>query len=277
MAMQHDEGAEAGGGIIRVKKHTSQYSIVDNTVFNDERLSYGARGLMGYLLTKPDNWEVRMSDLIAQTRDGRDGVRRFVRELIDLGYMCRQKLRAPNGSFRWVTEVFETPTILTQRDIEIVTKLHQERLEAPEPSPPKAPRATSETRRATKQPKPDTRSAPGPYAALKAAYMNAVERRGLNTKMTDAAKHLEELVGLQTTAEEIEQAVDHATNGWKAGTYFALERLPSAVRSLRAIRSKQAVAPDPRTDPNFVLLDRDEQLARVDNWTRQQYAQQRAS
>ena len=42
--------------IFRVDKQKG-YSIIDNTAGNDDRLSYGARGVMYKALTKPDDWK----------------------------------------------------------------------------------------------------------------------------------------------------------------------------------------------------------------------------
>ena len=51
--------------IIRVRKD-ARYFTASNEPFIDKRMSWEARGLMGYLLTKPDNWTVRIDDLVKQ-------------------------------------------------------------------------------------------------------------------------------------------------------------------------------------------------------------------
>lgn len=44
------------GGIVRVSKRDSSYAIIDPYFLSDERLSWKAKGLLGYLLSKPTNW-----------------------------------------------------------------------------------------------------------------------------------------------------------------------------------------------------------------------------
>jgi hypothetical protein len=95
-------------GIIRVHK-TKKYSVISNTASDDARLSFGARGVMTYLLTKPDNWEVRSSDLIEVSPHGRDAIRAMLRELEKFGYLHRKRIRLENGRYGWETEVFEEP------------------------------------------------------------------------------------------------------------------------------------------------------------------------
>ena len=66
--------------IIRVKKDKN-YFAASNVPFNDKRLSWEARGVMGYLLSKPDNWQVRFDDLVNQGDAKRFKLRRILRNL----------------------------------------------------------------------------------------------------------------------------------------------------------------------------------------------------
>lgn len=95
--------------IYRVKKE-ARFTVIDNQLATDSRLSFGARGLLVYLLSKPDNWEVRMSDLINASPAGRTAVTRMVKELEDAGYMRRVQERSTDGTFgQGHTEVYESP------------------------------------------------------------------------------------------------------------------------------------------------------------------------
>ena len=53
---------------------------------NDNRLSWKARGLLIYLLSKPDDWEVRVQQLIDSSPDGKAVVQAIFRELKKYGY-----------------------------------------------------------------------------------------------------------------------------------------------------------------------------------------------
>ena len=86
-----------------------RYLVVDNAVFDDEKLSWEARGLMGYLLSKPDHWQVRLHDLIKKGPAGEHKIRRMLHELQARGYIRRQRLQRGDGTFSWRTSIHESP------------------------------------------------------------------------------------------------------------------------------------------------------------------------
>lgn len=95
--------------IYRVKKE-ARFTVIDNQLATDSRLSFGARGLLVYLLSKPDNWEVRLEDLVKASPAGRTAVSRMIHELEEAGYMRRVQERGEGGTFAHVrTEVYESP------------------------------------------------------------------------------------------------------------------------------------------------------------------------
>lgn len=83
--------------IRKVKGLESDFTIVPNQTIND-KLSWAARGMLLYLCSKPDDWEVNITDLVNQTtgsakRSGRDAVRKIMDELVDCGYMRKTQNR----------------------------------------------------------------------------------------------------------------------------------------------------------------------------------------
>jgi len=81
----------------------------------DPILSYKAKGILAYLLTKPDDWEVRVSDLINHARDGRDSVYAGLKELSECGYYRKVQLRDVAGRLsHWDCTVCEVPMSLCQ-------------------------------------------------------------------------------------------------------------------------------------------------------------------
>ncbi len=96
--------------IIRVVKR-SHYMRVMNAVFLDSRLSWEARGLLGYLLSKPDNWQVRVRDIIVNGPARAKKVRRMLKELEKHGYLVRQRVQQPNGKLDWISLVYESPSL----------------------------------------------------------------------------------------------------------------------------------------------------------------------
>lgn len=106
--------------IIRTSKRENPYVMIDKYGLNDERLSWKAKGLLAYLLSKPDDWQVYESDLIKRAADGRDSVRTGLRELEKYGYLSRRQIRGENGSFGHLEySVYERP--ITLDDTEEIT------------------------------------------------------------------------------------------------------------------------------------------------------------
>ena len=76
-----------------------RWTVIDNRILEDERLSWDARGLLAFLLSKPDKWNVNVTHLEGQSKAGRSKVRRILRELSDSGYLEYRKARGKGGLF----------------------------------------------------------------------------------------------------------------------------------------------------------------------------------
>jgi len=96
--------------IIKIKKRANPYVQIDKECINNNRLSWKAKGILAYLLSKPNDWQVYITDLGNQSKDGIKSVRSGVKELIDYGYMIRGKKRGNKGRFNgWEYIVYEQP------------------------------------------------------------------------------------------------------------------------------------------------------------------------
>jgi len=72
--------------IIRVAHDTTNpFFMMVRSTAQDESLSWEARGVLAYLLSKPDDWKVMIPDL--QQQCGRDKVKRILAELEDAKYL----------------------------------------------------------------------------------------------------------------------------------------------------------------------------------------------
>lgn len=90
--------------IKRAPRPESNFYQLDKRISEDPRLSWAARGLLIFLLGKPDHWEVSTGHLIKQTsesgkKSGRDGVLAILKELITCGYVIRTTHRKEGGEF----------------------------------------------------------------------------------------------------------------------------------------------------------------------------------
>lgn len=95
--------------IVRSERPASNFTIIGNETLNDERLSWKARGLLVYLLSKPDHWRTNIEYLASQSPDGIHSVRSGMKELEDVGYITRRKTQDRNGQWSTTTTVFDTP------------------------------------------------------------------------------------------------------------------------------------------------------------------------
>lgn len=93
--------------IIRVKKNENFFTA-SKEAFQNNDLSWEARGVLAYLMTKPGNWEVRVTDLIKNGSAGRDKIRRILKELEQYGYLKRIRVNRDDGQFDWVSEVYDS-------------------------------------------------------------------------------------------------------------------------------------------------------------------------
>ncbi|MDC7224222.1 MAG: hypothetical protein PQJ60_10810 [Spirochaetales bacterium] len=94
--------------IVRAEK-TKNYTVIANEVFTREDLSAKAKGLYGYLMTRPDDWKIYKSDLHKRFKDGRDSINGAFRELSEAGYITKEALRKEDGTFDgWGFTLHET-------------------------------------------------------------------------------------------------------------------------------------------------------------------------
>ncbi len=85
--------------IIRAPKRY-RYLIIDQKAIEDTRLSWAARGLLCYLLSRPDDWKVLIKDLQRRGDLGRDGIYALLGQLRIAGYVRYQKSRDEQGRIR---------------------------------------------------------------------------------------------------------------------------------------------------------------------------------
>jgi hypothetical protein len=68
-----------------------------NAIFLDDRLSVEAKGVLGYLLSRPHSWQVRLDHVGRTLRIGRKKLQRIFRELIGAGYVTREQARTADA------------------------------------------------------------------------------------------------------------------------------------------------------------------------------------
>lgn len=97
--------------IFRVAKNKDNpYVMIDKRPLENPFLSWKAKGLLAYLLSRPDDWEIILGDLINRSTDGESAVRSALKELREIGhvrYSGRVRESGQVGKAIW--EVHEVP------------------------------------------------------------------------------------------------------------------------------------------------------------------------
>ena len=102
-----------------------RYTVLDNDILRNHALSFKARGILGYLLSQPDNWSISSSRLAKVGPDGRDAIRTGLQELERLGYLVRERRQDPmTGRWSTCTVVYDHPVdeLVRSRWITTVTE-----------------------------------------------------------------------------------------------------------------------------------------------------------
>lgn len=86
-----------------------QYVQMDRRSVNDPALSFRARGVLAWLLEKPDNWTISAEAIASHGTEGRDAIRSALRELEAGGYLVRRKHRGDDGKWHAEAVLYEHP------------------------------------------------------------------------------------------------------------------------------------------------------------------------
>lgn len=89
--------------IVRVSHDQSNpYVILNKQALADPNISWAAKGLWAFLMSKPDNWKVsvtHLSKIYLGKGGGRDAIYSLIKELIDNGYCKKNQKTNSEGKF----------------------------------------------------------------------------------------------------------------------------------------------------------------------------------
>ena len=105
--------------IFRVEKNPENpYVMMDRRPLERKSLSWGAKGLLAYLLSRPDNWIIRFKELVSRSIDGGHKVRGFLKELRNAGHVQVIAHRKEGRITEWEYKVFELPPLCDFQEVE---------------------------------------------------------------------------------------------------------------------------------------------------------------
>lgn len=86
------------------------FVMINKYAIRNSDLSFKARGILCYLLEKPNNWRVYQSEVVKNTTEGKDSVASGIKELEEHGYIVKARIRNDKGKIlRWEYIVLEEP------------------------------------------------------------------------------------------------------------------------------------------------------------------------
>ncbi len=94
----------------RVKKESGNFVTIHKGFIQDSNLSWKAKGLLLYLLSRPDDWKIYETELVKHTSDKLSSLKSGIKELEKTGYIERKRKRDDKGRLQgYDYEVYEQP------------------------------------------------------------------------------------------------------------------------------------------------------------------------
>ena len=84
---------------------------IHKQLIDDNNLTTNAKAILIYMLSKPDDWQFFELDITKHFKDNIKVIRKGVKELIDKGYIDRNKLRNTKGKFVYLYDIYEQPEL----------------------------------------------------------------------------------------------------------------------------------------------------------------------
>lgn len=94
--------------IIRTVKKKN-YTVVSNDILNSPKISLKAKGLIIFMLSKPDVWDFSVNGLKSQLKEGRDSLSNTLKELEKNRYLKRVQSREKGKFSSYEYELHEIP------------------------------------------------------------------------------------------------------------------------------------------------------------------------
>jgi hypothetical protein len=89
-------------------KIKNRYGITPNHILNSNQLTLSAKGLYGYIQSKPDGWEFSAEKIASQNRESPKVINKYLKELETAGLLQRNKKSGGKGI--WIIEYVLTDT-----------------------------------------------------------------------------------------------------------------------------------------------------------------------
>lgn len=109
----------------RVKKESGNFVTIHKGFIQDSNLSWKAKGLLLYLLSRPDDWKIYETELVKHTSDKLSSLKSGIKELEKAGYIERKRKRDDKGRLQgYDYEVYEQPNHIRKSNVDEDCSIH---------------------------------------------------------------------------------------------------------------------------------------------------------
>jgi len=98
--------------VFQRREKAAQFTIVGNQAARDPNLSLKAKGLLLLMLSFSEGWTYHLEHIQTLSADKEHATKTALHELMAAGYILREKVRAEDGTFRWIYTVDDEPFAL---------------------------------------------------------------------------------------------------------------------------------------------------------------------
>ncbi|MFR4518369.1 MAG: hypothetical protein ACLUBL_03010 [Fusobacterium sp.] len=80
----------------------NNYTQINNDILRNNELSWGAKGLLSYMLSRPDNWNFNMKEIASNSCESYGMTQKYMKELIEKKYVLRKRVgvKGSRGKFQ---------------------------------------------------------------------------------------------------------------------------------------------------------------------------------
>ena len=98
--------------IIRLDKSKIKFTQMPNDIIERKDMSWEAKGLLSYMLSKPDDWKFYIDDIVKHGNCGEKKIKSIIKELKEFGYLEIKQERGVEGKFgNYIWTLNESPKV----------------------------------------------------------------------------------------------------------------------------------------------------------------------
>lgn len=97
---------ETNANVLRTHRNKN-YKTIGCTALDDKELSFRAKGIHTYLITRPDGWKFNKTQIMSMSTEGRDAFAAAFKELKNKGYIQLTRHIQADGTYLWYWDIYE--------------------------------------------------------------------------------------------------------------------------------------------------------------------------